>query len=71
MTTERQLDALLGAWATEQRLGSGEANALLRSIMDEPRETLAPSWWSELSAQVTSAVLLATSPPGVPTMVAA
>lgn len=64
MTTENRLDALLDTWADEQRLDAGDADAILRSIVAEPRETLTSSWWSGLSAQVTSAVLLATSPPG-------
>jgi hypothetical protein len=71
MTTEHRLDALLAAWADEQRLDAGDADAILHSIVAEPRQTLEPSWWSALSAQVTSAVLLATSPPGAPQMAVA
>jgi hypothetical protein len=71
MTTEHRIDALLEAWAAEQRLGPEDADAILRSIVGEPSEALAPTWWSGLSAQVTSAVLLAASPPGAPELAVA
>lgn len=61
-TPDDQLDPLLDAWAQEHRLGDADADAILRSILQEPQLTLAASWWSNLNDQVTAAVVLAASP---------
>lgn len=64
--TDDRLDALLATWADRQRLDDGAAERLRRAVVAEPRPVLAPAWWSGLSAQVTSAVVLAGVYPGHP-----
>lgn len=58
-TPDDQLDPLLDAWAQEHRLDEDDADAILRSILQESQPTLAASWWNELNDQVTAAVVLA------------
>jgi hypothetical protein len=62
-----RLDQLLDRWAQEQRLGAREAEAILHAILP-PAPAPTPSalpgtWWSELSAQVSAAIVLATARP--------
>ncbi len=61
-TSDDRLDPLLDAWAHQHRLDDADADSILRSILQEPRATLAATWWSNLNDQVTAAVLRATSP---------
>ena len=65
-TSDDRLDHLLDAWGQQQRLPPSEADGILRSILQEPRASLPVTWWSDLSAQVTAAVVLANSRPGFP-----
>ncbi len=60
-TPDAQLDPLLEAWAQRHRLDEAEADAILRTVLQEPQPTLAASWWSNLNDQVTAAVVLAAS----------
>lgn len=68
---EDRIDGLLEAWGRAQRLDDAAAHAMLRSITGQPRlaatpaveQTLSPTWWADLSAQVTAAVVLATTSP--------
>jgi hypothetical protein len=61
--TDDRLDRLLHAWGSEQRLDDREAEALLHAILPPTPTTLPATWWSDLSAQVSAAVVLATVQP--------
>jgi hypothetical protein len=68
---DRRLDAVLEGWAERQRLDASEADEVLRAVLREPRtvlqehaEVLPASWWSDLSTQISAAVVLASSRPG-------
>jgi hypothetical protein len=61
--TDDRLDLLLQVWGSEQRLDDGEADALLRAILTPTPTPLPATWWSDLSAQVSAAVVLATVRP--------
>lgn len=56
------LDELLGAWAEARRLTDGEAEAILAAVLATPL-TLDPMWWRDLVAQVSAAVVRATTMP--------
>ena len=74
MMDEARLDTLLGAWAAEQRLAPADAAAILQTVLREPREVLPATWWSDLSSQVSAAMVQATTRPWtafVPTAAAA
>jgi hypothetical protein len=68
-----RLDQLLDRWAQEQRLGAREAETVLAAILPPPPATapaavatpapLPATWWSDLSAQVSAAIVLATGRP--------
>jgi hypothetical protein len=61
---DARLDELLGRWAAEQRLGDHEADRILQTIVQPPRPSLPATWWSDLSAQVSAAIVLAATRPG-------
>jgi hypothetical protein len=62
--TDDRLDRLLAAWAGQQRLGERQADAMLHAITSQTRESLPATWWSDLSVQISAAVVLATALPG-------
>jgi hypothetical protein len=77
------LDQVLGAWAATQRLDEAESSRILAAIVGQaeaaaagsrpsvgpltPTGSLPATWWSDLSLQVASAVVLAArrSGPGI------
>jgi hypothetical protein len=61
--TDDRLDRLLHVWGGEQRLDDREADALLHAILPSTPTPLPATWWSDLSAQVSAAVVLATVRP--------
>jgi hypothetical protein len=68
--TEARLDHLLDRWARVQRLDAREAEAVLHAILPPPpgpvdasSTSLPATWWSDLSAQVSAAIVLATARP--------
>jgi hypothetical protein len=71
MADPTDLDRLLHRWADEQRLDAREAEAILHAILPPaPAEaptattaTLPATWWSDLSTQVSAAIVLATVRP--------
>jgi hypothetical protein len=71
MADPTDLDRLLHRWADEQRLDAREAAAILHAILPSaPAEaptaataTLPATWWSDLSTQVSAAIVLATVRP--------
>jgi hypothetical protein len=71
MADPTDLDGLLRRWADEQRLDVREAEAVLHAILP-PAPAAAPAaasaslpatWWSDLSTQVSAAIVLATVRP--------
>ena len=60
--SDDRLDPLLDAWAQQHRLDEDDADAILRTILQEPRQTLAATWWNDLNDQITAAVVLAAAP---------
>ena len=65
-TSDDQLDPLLDAWAQQHQLDQNDADAILYSVLLEPRPSLAPTWWGKLNEQVTAAVVLASSHANAP-----
>jgi hypothetical protein len=68
-STDDDLDSLLGVWARQQRLDQRQADDILRAITGQPHPTLPVTWWTDLSTQLTAAVVLATSHPSAPVVV--
>ena len=70
--TDARLDQLLDAWARQRRLDDRDATQVRDAILATPRSTrtaapadpLPATWWADLSAQVTAAVVLASVRPG-------
>jgi hypothetical protein len=56
---DRHLDQLLARWGAAHRLDASEAEAILDAIVDQP--ALPPTWWADLHARVSDAVVLATA----------
>jgi hypothetical protein len=63
MVDENRLDALLGAWALQQRLDQRQAEEILLAVTGQVREPLPDTWWQDLSTHVSEAVVLATMRP--------
>jgi hypothetical protein len=57
------LDRLLASWARQQRIDQRQADEILHAIAGQPTDSLPVTWWSDLSAQVAAAVVMATQRP--------
>jgi hypothetical protein len=60
---DARLDRLLASWAEQQRLDQRQADVILHAIAGRTTEPLPVTWWSDLSAQIAAAVVMATQRP--------
>jgi hypothetical protein len=63
---DKRLDLLLDTWARHQRLEQRQADEIRLAITGQPDDALAATWWTDLSAQISAAVVLATTRPSTP-----
>lgn len=63
---DEQLDVLLATWASEQQISQPQADEILQAITCDAPAGLPATWWIDLSAQVSAAMVLAASRPPTP-----